>query len=308
MLQNLVTLASSVKSTLHYLLYGGYKAGQFLVNCGNLLVRGSCEGATTLHTFFLTLYDSATIFLQDNWQFMQQSVHFIVSTLETTFNSLISIVCNIATFLQTSLNLFLLICNDLIAALSFIANSIYKTIFVIRKMIIVFGSAIWFLITFIPMTIYHSCIFFSTLVGNLYQQAPQIFLMGSKGITTFIKNIIDFVWDIPIKSLAGLTIATILIYTFSKFSVAITSYCGEKLLLIRSLFRRRKSQAEDQKPDESLATDKDCVICQERVKCILLLPCKHVCLCEECSEKMKDYKDECPICRSYIMDAMKIYL
>ncbi|XP_066250134.1 uncharacterized protein [Euwallacea similis] len=308
MLENLVSLVNSVKSTLHYLLYGSYRAGQFLVNCGNLFIQGSCEGATTLHTLFLTLYDSASIFLQDNWQFMQQSIHFIVSTLDTTFNSLISIIGNIATFLQASLKLFLLICNDLIAALSFIANSIYGIIFVMRKVVILFGSAVWFLITFIPVTIYHSCIFFSTLVTQFYQEIPQIFLMGRKGITTFINKIIDFVWDIPIKSLAGLTIATILIYIFSQYPVAITSYCREKLQLIGSLCWRKKPQVKDQTADESPETDKDCVICQERVKCILLLPCKHVCLCEECSEEMRDYKDECPICRSYIMDAMKIYL
>ena len=39
-----------------------------------------------------------------------------------------------------------------------------------------------------------------------------------------------------------------------------------------------------------------CVICQEEMVSIALLPCRHACTCLECFTKI----DKCPLCRSYI--------
>lgn len=39
-----------------------------------------------------------------------------------------------------------------------------------------------------------------------------------------------------------------------------------------------------------------CVICQEELVSIALLPCRHTCTCLECFTKI----DKCPLCRSYI--------
>jgi hypothetical protein len=50
-----------------------------------------------------------------------------------------------------------------------------------------------------------------------------------------------------------------------------------------------------------------CCICLSSPKTILILPCKHLCLCEDCSENC-NRGNNCPICRSIITDKMKIYL
>ncbi|KAH7670080.1 putative E3 ubiquitin ligase protein [Dioscorea alata] len=39
---------------------------------------------------------------------------------------------------------------------------------------------------------------------------------------------------------------------------------------------------------------KCCRVCQERDVCVLLLPCKHLCLCKDCASAL----DTCPVCRS----------
>lgn len=39
-----------------------------------------------------------------------------------------------------------------------------------------------------------------------------------------------------------------------------------------------------------------CVICQENLVSIALLPCRHTCTCLECFNRI----DKCPLCRSYI--------
>jgi hypothetical protein len=48
-----------------------------------------------------------------------------------------------------------------------------------------------------------------------------------------------------------------------------------------------------------------CAVCQEHAKEILLEPCNHVCLCDSCSEKVKD---ECPLCRQKIRSRKKVFL
>ena len=47
-----------------------------------------------------------------------------------------------------------------------------------------------------------------------------------------------------------------------------------------------------------------CVICLENYKCMLLMPCKHVCCCEQCSKDI----NQCPLCRKNIESKTKIYL
>lgn len=47
-----------------------------------------------------------------------------------------------------------------------------------------------------------------------------------------------------------------------------------------------------------------CCICLMNPRNRLLLPCSHMCVCEDCAHRI----EQCPICRSEIFDVYKIYL
>ena len=47
-----------------------------------------------------------------------------------------------------------------------------------------------------------------------------------------------------------------------------------------------------------------CVICQSEKKSILLLPCRHLCLCQNCSNKVVV---GCPLCRKNIQDKISVF-
>ena len=60
---------------------------------------------------------------------------------------------------------------------------------------------------------------------------------------------------------------------------------------------------------ESLLSDYHCVICLENTKNIVLLPCKHMCLCIGCSIKYMNQQGEhkCPLCKKNIESTMQIF-
>ena len=48
-----------------------------------------------------------------------------------------------------------------------------------------------------------------------------------------------------------------------------------------------------------------CVICQEKEKSVVLLPCRHMCLCDNCS--IHEQIQQCPLCRRPIAHKISVY-
>ena len=49
-----------------------------------------------------------------------------------------------------------------------------------------------------------------------------------------------------------------------------------------------------------------CVVCQSIEKSVVLLPCRHVCLCKECA--YNDSLVDCPLCRERIRDRIAVFM
>ena len=55
-----------------------------------------------------------------------------------------------------------------------------------------------------------------------------------------------------------------------------------------------------------------CCICREVTKSILLLPCRHLCVCEDCGERCYGHNADrrqvrCPVCRTSVLDMIRVF-
>jgi hypothetical protein len=58
--------------------------------------------------------------------------------------------------------------------------------------------------------------------------------------------------------------------------------------------------------EPSLSSRGLCALCMTDDSCVLLLPCKHVCMCENCYSRMTT--EQCPICRQQFDVATKVFI
>lgn len=49
--------------------------------------------------------------------------------------------------------------------------------------------------------------------------------------------------------------------------------------------------------NRNTSNENPCVICLTDIRNVLLLPCRHLCLCGSCAENLKFQSANCPICR-----------
>ncbi|XP_072943357.1 mitochondrial E3 ubiquitin protein ligase 1 [Epargyreus clarus] len=66
---------------------------------------------------------------------------------------------------------------------------------------------------------------------------------------------------------------------------------------------RRERRAQNR--EKNLSEAQLCVVCAENPKEVILLPCGHVCLCEDCSDHISD---KCPICRKDIVSRSPAFI
>mmetsp|Transcript_47852 Transcript_47852/g.35073 ORF Transcript_47852/g.35073 Transcript_47852/m.35073 type:complete len:221 (+) Transcript_47852:206-868(+) len=53
-------------------------------------------------------------------------------------------------------------------------------------------------------------------------------------------------------------------------------------------------------------TQRECVICYTTTKDTVVLPCRHMCLCIQCSQIVRMQTNKCPICRTQVSSFMQI--
>ena len=68
----------------------------------------------------------------------------------------------------------------------------------------------------------------------------------------------------------------------------------------------------DVRSEDEEEINRKCVVCQDQPKTVLVLPCKHMCLCVDCAHTIASLRSRfrrvCPLCRGRIQTVMNVYL
>ncbi|KAF4655988.1 ATP-dependent RNA helicase dhx8 [Perkinsus chesapeaki] len=71
--------------------------------------------------------------------------------------------------------------------------------------------------------------------------------------------------------------------------------------------REREQRSKQQGTSDtcrSLTDESLCVVCQSELRTVVLMPCRHMCVCTGCSERLGS---ECPLCRDHIKERLKVF-
>ncbi|XP_063705244.1 E3 ubiquitin-protein ligase RNF26-like [Culicoides brevitarsis] len=71
---------------------------------------------------------------------------------------------------------------------------------------------------------------------------------------------------------------------------------------------RRETRSPPKKKTSPIKPDLSCVVCLDQKKTVLVLPCRHLCLCRRCSQQIPSMNYSCPLCRNTISQTIDTYL
>ncbi|PKU30761.1 hypothetical protein llap_18935 [Limosa lapponica baueri] len=69
--------------------------------------------------------------------------------------------------------------------------------------------------------------------------------------------------------------------------------------LLQEIYGIENKNNQETKPsdDENSDNSNECVVCLSDLRDTLILPCRHLCLCNSCADTLRYQANNCPICR-----------
>uniref|UniRef100_A0A8C9GV70 E3 ubiquitin-protein ligase n=1 Tax=Piliocolobus tephrosceles TaxID=591936 RepID=A0A8C9GV70_9PRIM len=72
---------------------------------------------------------------------------------------------------------------------------------------------------------------------------------------------------------------------------------GNKYFEVQEIFGIQKSNKQEPNQINNYASGSECVICLTEERDTVILPCRHMCLCNMCANVVRIHNTKCPICR-----------
>lgn len=334
-MQQILSIMDYLRTIVYNTFYYSFKCGQYIILGLKLLIDLTVILLKGVNLLFYALSESFAVFSEDISNGFQQLADFVSLIIQE-----LQKVTNFVYFCaDLCLEVFIWIHTFFNDAIQALINLVTLCAVHSKRLLVLFGSGVWFIVTLLPICLYNLCLVLANFMSNIFEETGAFILQSIKNFELGIKNVYDFVTDVPTESFIGLIVTVSLVYIFTQFYMTIFNCINQNLFRLLLKIRRLVNRARQIRmpslnfnratrarrfPEvrRSLSTplpqDKDnlnrsnddrcCVICQERLKCILLLPCRHVCMCSECNTRFQLYDNSCPICRNDIEDTMRIFV
>lgn len=299
--------------------------GKLIVSAATWISSLIINSLRSIITFFEIVYeDNVAIFTEE----IPASVYGVVDTFVNQINRIQDGVVNIVNEIYLEFNELLSTANWVTRT---VAIMISEVLVLLKSAVIFIGDTVWLIVTFVP-------IYLPQLLRAVFKYIGLI--IGSFVVDAYMTllKFTNWLTEVPLQSFMGITSAIIIVRLSVHFREAIINHMTmlywsliRNVLYLYYLLFNYFTNSEvgliaqmavgqdigssdityyDSSNVDDLANGADslCVICQERQKCVLTLPCRHVCLCTDCCRRLYGYQRTCPICRTFIYHTVTVYL
>ncbi|CAG9785560.1 unnamed protein product [Diatraea saccharalis] len=297
---------------------------------GKLIVASVAGVSNAVYSIFEYVILFLEIVYEDNIRiFTEEIPHFVNDILVIITNHLQSLYKGILLLYSDSTLGLGIVISSFKTVINAAVHVLCNVIILIKGAFVLSGNTIWLILTFLPIHLPEILQASAKFVGNI------IFDIVVDAYLALLK-FTNFLTDVPLQSLVGIAAAIILGRLCIHFRVTIVTWLTETYWLsvrkilylyyavynyimdseVRVITHMANGQDISEQEVNLIANEVDdgsnadtlCIICQERQKCVLTLPCRHVCLCAECCRRLYRYQRTCPICRTFIYHSVTVYL
>lgn len=308
MLDLLLTIKSAITGTF----FISYKIGQFIVSLFSFLMKNSFYYVKKVFILCTVLAEDFVTFLQDLSQHISHFSTFILFVSKSVIFQIIRLLEIIIYIKDKTLLLVTTILDNINNTILFVINFFCYICVAVKQFFILLGGGSWFAFMFIPNLIYYSLITVCQFLQECITKSINSCNYLLKFAQNLITNLFNFVTEVPIEAALGLLLLICFINIFVHFYDVLFGYIRDKLRILTHFFINlySKHRGENFEYDTKMTSeDIVCVICQDNLRCILMLPCKHLCLCNGCAKRITGLRrSQCPICRKPIAQTLRVYV
>lgn len=334
MFQVIATAFDLVLLLLQSLFKLAYVLGHFLTVISKYVT-------SFLFVFLKVLRETSTIFLADFGIFYEDVAQLCGLLLFTGYDAILNIANIVINCLHLAISLLLAISNNSATTLYSTYQDLVTSFCVLaetlKKIVIIVGDSCWLLVTLLPNILLFLAKFVILLVRKCLETIKSFASELIEDIWTVLYKSAMFCVDVPLQSFLGCILIGVLVYYRHKSLDVAQQIVRTALRPLRHLvlssatsgwatikvncrqyagrcYRSVTTSKAKEKPHWSnkkttAPNDKNlCVICQDRDKCVVLLPCRHLCICDICANKLIRLNQyECPLCRVPLGTHINVY-
>lgn len=311
-----------------------YILGKLIIHIATAIGNVLAALASTISSYAVTFYEDVKIFMLD----IEYQYGHIIKMLNTGVNNSIGDLSKLILAIISSIEwIGEQTKSETLRLLNGSLNLLVCGAVGLRDWIVLIGNSAWMLVMCIPnLTLAFMGIlmrWISLVLNSIVDSIAFIAIAVAKSI----RATISFVTSVPLQSLGGL-IAIYFIYKYryqvyhllrliwrkcARIIISFGQYtfigfaCLLQLVIpignyLPNLWRLNTIHDDYVNPpangsNKTIDNFQLCVICQDKLKSVVLLPCRHLCLCLDCYKQLRRYRRECPMCRQPYEHSIQVY-
>lgn len=340
MLRLICGFIESIVSVFVNIFATSYVFGRILVHILATISELLVEIVKTIASFAANFYEDAKIFVLD----IEYQYGHIIKMLNNGINDSVGDISRLAVATCTSISWFgEQTKSELQKSYNGITELLSNSAVGLRDWIVLVGNSFWMLLMCVPnltiaiaRNIFHLTVF-------IWKSIVETIKLSTTVASDSISVTVTFFTSVPLKSVCGLIAMYFIIKYRQKVFWLIRKLCHciwrSFIYLVMKILRRftagfafiavmtescrnflpnvwRLSPIQEDcnaNPSQTSSNSKTidsynfCVICQDKIKSIVLLPCRHLCLCQDCFRQLRRYRSECPMCRVRFEHSIQVY-